>query len=206
MLEGDRLLTAMAYNIMKMHRSKSNLTGSLIYWLIDRPRDLQTDWLITLKAILDLHFASVSKWVLKRIRSYENIFHLLVYFYAIQTHLLWRVLHRARFRTEDLEMIYLRWIERSSNPVMHKNSRSVNQSTCMYPWWTPICPLPPPKKKFFSGELRHVHARRVSMCTWRLHDKQLWYKLQPEISVHVASSLLQISFSRNYDLCINVWF
>lgn len=30
MLEGDRLLTAMAYNIMKMHRSKSNLIGSLI--------------------------------------------------------------------------------------------------------------------------------------------------------------------------------
>ena len=35
MLEGDRLLTAMAYNIMKMHRSKSNLIGSLI--------DLKTD-------------------------------------------------------------------------------------------------------------------------------------------------------------------
>ena len=169
MLEGDRLLTAMAYNIMKMPRSKSNLTGSLIYWLIDRPRDLQTDWLITLKAILDLHFASVSKWVLKRIRSYENIFHLLVYFYAIQTHLLWRVLHRARFRTEDLEMIYLRWIERSSNPVMHKNSRSVNQSTCMYPWWTPICPLPPPPKKILQ--------RRITSCSCssRLH-------------VHVATS------------------
>lgn len=36
MLEGDRLLTAMAYNIMKMHRSKSNLIGSSI--------DLQSDW------------------------------------------------------------------------------------------------------------------------------------------------------------------
>ena len=165
MLEGDRLLTAMAYNIMKMHRSKSNLTGSLIYWLIDRPRGLQTDWLITLKVISDLHFASVSKWVLKRIRSYENIFHLLVYFHAIQTHLLWRVLHRARFRTEDLEMIYLRWIERSSNPVMHRNSRSVNLS--MYPWWTPIGP--PPQKKILQ--------RRITECSCssRLH-------------VHVATS------------------
>ena len=48
----------------------------LVHWLLtdcDRPTGRPTDWLINLKAISELHLASVSKRVLKRIRSYENI-------------------------------------------------------------------------------------------------------------------------------------
>lgn len=66
MLEGDRLLTAMAYNIMKMHRSKSNLIGLQSDW--------PTGWLITLTGCFWVSFCHWVKRIFERNQSYENVF------------------------------------------------------------------------------------------------------------------------------------